>query len=106
MMYMTNEEYQHYIFEMKRKGRDDAQIAESMGMQLEDFVKLQNKVFGITESEPAVEKVPENTDAEVKEPVSEPEMKAEEEPEPVVEEEEAPTETAAEPVTEDDSWMD
>ena len=97
MMYMTNEEYQHYIFEMKRKGRDDAQIAESMGMQLEDFVKLQNKVFGITESEPAVEEVPKITDAKIKEPASE--------PEPVVEEEEAPTKTAAEPVTEDDSWM-
>lgn len=64
MMYMTNDEYKHYIFEQKRKGRSEEQIAESMGMQLEDFLALQAKVFGTpiaeTVQEPAEE--PESDD--------------------------------------------
>lgn len=99
MMYMTNDEYKHYIFEQKRKGRSEEQIAESMGMQLDEFLALQNRVFGTpiaeTVQEPAEE--PESDDDYFKactdffnalaEMATEPEQEKKSEPAPVTVEE-------------------
>lgn len=97
MMYMTNDEYKHYIFEQKRKGRSEEQIAESMGMQLEDFLALQAKVFGTPIAET------------VQEPAAEPEPETIVEPEPVVVDLVNPLfQAKPTPVTveEDESWAD
>ena len=99
MMYMTNDEYKHYIFEQKRKGRSEEQIAESMGIRLEEFLALQNRVFGT----PIAETVQEPVVEAVAEPEPEPEPVVVDFVNPLFQEVTPPTPVTVE---EDESWAD
>ena len=110
---MTNKEFTAYVFEQRRQGMSDSQIARSLGMSLAHFVGKLNEIekaqgLDILNSSP-VEKwsMPKKND---KKPVVKPVSGAEQPKQPVVEEhvkeEQAPEVVAPAKPAEDLSWME
>lgn len=100
---MTNKEFTAYVFEQRRQGMSDSQIARSLGMSLAHFIGKLNEIEkaqgrDILNASP-VEK-PQKKD---KKPIVKPVSGAEQPKKPIIEESivAAPAESA-----EDLSWME
>jgi hypothetical protein len=99
---MTNQEFNAYVYEQKRQGRSESQIARSLGMSLAHFMGRINgvdvdKVDPPKQEAPKVEKKPEVKSVSGVKPPEKP-KKEEKKPEPKKEE-------RTEKSSEDLSWM-
>ena len=92
---MTNKEFNAYVFEQRRQGRSDSQIARSLGMSLAHFI---GKLNGVD-----VDKVdPPKKQPQKKEETKPVEKKPEVKPEPKKE----AVPGAPKSAEEDNSWME
>ena len=98
---MTNKEFNAYVFEQRRQGRSDSQIARSLGMSLAHFIGKLNgvDVDKVDPPKKTVNPAPQPQKAEVPKPV---EKKPEVKPEPKKE----TVPGAPKPAEEDNSWME
>ena len=109
---MTNKEFTAYVFEQRRQGMSDSQIARSLGMSLAHFIGKLNEIekeqgCDILNASPVERWSMPKKD---KKPVVKPVSGAEQPKEPVVEEpvkeEPAPEVVAPAKPAEDLSWME
>ena len=98
---MTNKAFNAYVFEQRRQGRSDSQIARSLGMSLAHFIGKLNgvDVDKVDPPKKTINPVQQPQKAEVPKPV---EKKHDMKPEP---KKEAVPE-APKPAEEDNSWME
>lgn len=106
---MTNKEFTAYVFEQRRQGMSDSQIARSLGMSLAHFIGKLNEIEK-QEGRDILNASPVEKPKKDKKPVVKPVSGAEQPKQPVVEEpvkeEQAPEVVAPAKPAEDLSWME
>lgn len=106
---MTNKEFTAYVFEQRRQGMSDSQIARSLGMSLAHFIGKLNEIEK-QEGRDILNASPVEKPKKDKKPVVKPVSGAEQPKQPVVEEpvkeEQAPEVVAPTKPAENLSWME